>query len=424
MMMNRMAASALALLVLAPAAVQSQESVRLLGEVRVRGEAERQATFDTTDAFTLLRARLGVEAQLSPRALVFLQVQDARTFGEEANTLAGSAERLDLHQGWLQYRADVGGHGLSFRAGRQEVVLGNERLVGAVGWSNTGRSFDGLRVTLGPEQGWRLNGLVTNVSERGRRLTGSTSSPGDNVFMGAYLETARADLFVLQELKGAYRQASGVDRTTLGGRLVAPSLGGLDASLEGAYQLGNQLWGSSAVPGTQDIGAWMLGARLGYATQLAALPRVGLGLDVLSGDADPTDGTYGAFNTLYATNHKFYGTIDLFLDPAARTRERGLVDGIASLRVALPRDLALDIDGHAFWLQEQFATSTDRMLGWELDLTLPVSLGTGQSLLLGYSLFRNGAAAPLVGLGQDGSSWHWAFIQATFAFGGRTAPIL
>jgi hypothetical protein len=420
--LSRLLSGAALLALLAPAELRAQDVVRMLGEVRVRGEAERPAGFDSIDAFTVLRSRIGLEAVLSPRAVVLLQVQDARMFGEAPSLTSGRAERLDMHQAWLQYRADAGALGVSARAGRQEVSLGNERLVGASNWTNTGRAFDGLRVTFGPaSERWTLHTLAANVRERSRRLTGVQSADADHLFLGGYLVAGPADVFVLHDREAAFRSFTGVDRTTVGTRLHRSVGAHLDGSLEGAYQFGNQVQLTALQ--TQDIAAWLLGARVGYATPLAALPRLGAGLDWLSGDADPSDGTYRAFNTLYSTGHKWHGYIDLFVDPAARTRDRGLINGIASARVALPRDVALDVDVHGFWLEQQFAGSTDRFLGWELDLTMPIRLGPGQQLQLGYSAFRNGAAAPLIGLGADGRLWHWAYIQAAFSFG-RVPPVL
>jgi hypothetical protein len=417
-------AGALALLVGGlPGAVHGQgEAVRLLGEVRVRGEADRPAGLDSVDALTLLRSRIGLEATLSPRALVLLQLQDSRTFGEAASTMDGRAPRIDMHQAWLQYRADAGSNDLTFRVGRQQIALGNERLVGAVDWSNVGRSFDAARVAFGPRGGaWSLSTFAASVQERGRRFTGTQPARLDYLFVGAWLDAGAIDVFALHDLEATYRTFTGVDRTTLGGRVELPALGALTTWAEGSYQLGNHV---TALGAPQDIRAYMFGGRATVATGATALPQLGLGLDWLSGDDDPTDGTYRAFNTLYATGHKWYGYLDLFTDPAGRTRDRGLVNGIASVRLGLPRELTLDIDGHGFWLQQQFAGTPDRMLGWELDFTLPISLGQGQRLQLGYSMFRNGAAAPLVGLGNDGATWHWAYIQAGFSFGGRAAPIL
>src|SRR5512141_1619612 len=85
--------------------------LRLVGELRLRAEVERPAVVDTLDSITLLRARLGLEATVSERAKVFLQVQDARTFGEESSTVDASADRLDLHQGWLELAFPVGALG-------------------------------------------------------------------------------------------------------------------------------------------------------------------------------------------------------------------------------------------------------------------------------------------------------------------------
>jgi hypothetical protein len=264
--------------------------------------------------------------------------------------------------------------------------------------------------------------MAASVAERGRRFTGAQPDRGDHLFFGAYAETGPVDLFALHDREAAYRTFTGVDRTTVGGRVQLPPAGPLTAWAEGSYQFGNQL--HTLLPARQDIRAFMVGGRVALATGVPPLPRLGVGIDLLSGDDEPASDTYRAFNTLYATNHRYYGFMDLFLDPAARTRDRGLVNGIASLRVGLPRELALDVDAHGFWLQQQFATSDHRLLGWELDFTMPISLGDGQQLHLGYSFFRNAAAAPLVGLGRDGDVWHWGYIQASFSFGGRIAPIL
>jgi hypothetical protein len=356
---------------------------------------------------------------------VLLQVQDARTMGEEANTLDGSAERLDMHQAWLQYRFDAGRYGIGIRAGRQEIALGNERLVGAVGWSNIGRSFDGVRIMAGPgHDSWKLNVFATTIRERGRRFTGGQPERPDHLFGGSYLVAGPADLYVLHDREDAFRTYTGVNRTTLGTRLHGSVGGGVTGSLEAAGQLGSQRRIDLLQPVPQDIRAYMVGVRVARETPLFLVPRIGVGADWLSGDEDPGDATYRAFQTLYATNHRYYGYLDLFLDPAARTADRGLINGIASARVALPRELSLDIDGHGFWLHREFASAPDRFLGWELDLTLPIRIGQGQELQLGYSLFRNGSAAPLIGLGASGLTWHWAHIQASFAFGGRAAPVL
>lgn len=406
----------------APAAGQDVP-INVSGELRLRPELERPAAFDTFDAFTLLRARLGLEAELAKSARIFLQVQDARTFGEEQNTTDATADRFDLHQGWLELVRPVGSASLAVRAGRQEISLGSERLVGAVGWSNTGRSFDALRVSLArPEATWNVTAFAATVRERGRRLVSTNSSDrSDHVLLGTYADTRVVDGFAFFDRADTVRAFTEIDRLTVGGRIDLPTTGPLSAWAEAAYQAGNQLLGTELGPQDQDIAAYFAGARVALAIE-SRLRSLGIGIDYLSGDETPADDEYGAFNTLYHTGHKWYGYMDLFLDPAARTGDRGLVDAIATATVALARDVPLTLDVHRFWTAAQRTDDEASDLGWELDFTVPLTIAAGQRLQLGYSAFRNGDAAPLAGIGESGDWGHWGYLMATFSFNHRATP--
>ncbi|MCH7976239.1 MAG: efflux RND transporter permease subunit, partial [Bacteroidetes bacterium] len=133
--------------------------VTVNGQVRHRSEYDDKGLTETGDAdlFHLLRTRLGVTARPSEHVSAFIQIQDARKFGEEGDlqtvsTLDGSADQLDFHQAYLE--VDVPGvKGLSARVGRQELAYGNERLVGSIGWSNVGQAFDGAVLKLDHSRG-------------------------------------------------------------------------------------------------------------------------------------------------------------------------------------------------------------------------------------------------------------------------------
>ena len=74
----------------------------------------------------------------------FIQIQDSRKFGDATNTLTdGSADLLDFHQAFF-FISDFATEGLNVKLGRQEVAFANQRLIGAVGWHNVARSFDGV----------------------------------------------------------------------------------------------------------------------------------------------------------------------------------------------------------------------------------------------------------------------------------------
>ena len=99
------------------------------GQVRLRGEGDGRTVDVDPDFGVLSRLRVGLNASLYEWIDVYAQIQDARAWGSELNTLTdASADALDLHQGYV----DLGsGPGFTARLGRQEVKLGDERLVGA-----------------------------------------------------------------------------------------------------------------------------------------------------------------------------------------------------------------------------------------------------------------------------------------------------
>ncbi|MBI4520948.1 MAG: alginate export family protein, partial [Gemmatimonadetes bacterium] len=323
--------------------------------------------------------------------------------------------------GYIELSAEAGHAAVRATAGRQELTLGNERLLGPVDWSNTGQAFDALRVQVtGPRERVRLIGFAAVVREYDRvAATGldpraNEGEDRDHGFFGLIVEAPRAQLFLLHDRNAAYRSFTGVDRTTVGARAERTLGGRVRLEAEGAYQLGNQLALGGVGP-KQDIGAWLGGGRIAWLGPPRPLASVGIGVDWLAGDANPGDTDHEAFHTLYGTNHRFYGFMDLFLDPAAQTGDRGLVDGIGDLAVRLSRDLTVNTAFHVFRVTERPAAG-GRTIGSELDITVPYALAQGTLLQAGYGYFRTGAAAALAGLGREGTNLHWAYLllQATF----------
>lgn len=399
----------------------SDSSISFTGEVRARGEYDRPGSGVGGDGVTLLRTRFGARARLGSGVRMMVQLQDSRVFGEHGSTTAGSASQLDMHQGYLELGGRWQANDVALRVGRQEIAIGNERLIGAAGWTATGRAFDGARVELTPvEAAWRATAFGATIAEHGRRgvSTGPDGSHADETLLGVALDRGGLEGLLVHDRGARYRTYEGVERTTAYARYRTPSILALALDLEGAYQFGRQERVGAAIL-SQDISAWMAGARL-VRSATATLPAtLTLGVDWLSGDSDATDGSYGAFNTLQATNHKWYGTMDLFLDPAARTRERGLVDALAGAAVKLSPRATLRLDAHHFRTAAGTpvgGASGSRVLGWEGDLTLPVQLSNAAGLELGYSVFRPGEGVEVLGLGRDGALRQWGYAQLRVGF--------
>ena len=75
----------------------------------------------------------------------------------------------------------------SFRAGRQELSYGDERLVGAFGWDNLGRSFDAARLRY--RTGAWVNDFFWSRLVDVRR-GGAPHRPGNRDLYGNYLTWA------------------------------------------------------------------------------------------------------------------------------------------------------------------------------------------------------------------------------------------
>src|SRR4051794_2484960 len=342
----------------------------LFGEVRTRSELEHPSG-QTGDAFTYLRSRLGLRVDPAPGARIVLQVQDSRVFGTEGSSVAPAAaiDQLELHQGYLQVGRPWREVALTLRAGRQEIALGNERLGGAVNGSTLARSCDGARFMIAPKgaaggsEPWTATAFAAVVNEQGRRFGSpatATSIPRDHSVGGAYVTVgapnrATMDATLLFDAGARYRAYDAADRGTVDLRFRAPRLFAalpLRLELEGAYQVGHQLYvgpASAPVPGTaQSVSAWLAGARVGAPV---GTTTVTIGADLLSGDDSPGDARYSAFGTLYATNHPFYGLMDVISDPATSTRDRGLTDVMASTLTPLSTSVSLRTELHRFALR-------------------------------------------------------------------------
>jgi len=295
--------------------------------------------------------------------------------------------------------------------------------VGAVNWSNTGRTFDGARVSLAPSGPagagrWSVTSFAAVMEENGRRFGGAVpgASPApDHVVLGAYASTGApakpgADVTLLYDGAALYRAYTDARRTTADARVRMPLPLALLLELEGAVQTGAQSYvPATGSPTAQSVRAWLAAAR---ATRAIGRGTATAGIDLLSGDDTPADGRYSAFSTMFGTNHPFYGLLDLIGDPAATTKERGLRDMFLAAALPVTTWLAPRAELHRFAL----ATGAERRLGAEADLVAPVRLAAGTTLELGYALFRAGAAAEQLGLGTDRSYRKWGYLQLRAGF--------
>lgn len=299
-----------------------------------------RAVDDNNNHYLLTRVmpRVGYTAKLFN---FLVEGRSSYSFGDERFVAAapgkGLAERdgpLDFHQAFLF----VGNHKefpVSLKIGRQELVYGDQRLLGHLRWNNNARTFDAAKVR------WQTaffgvdvftGGLVYNDH---RNLNRSNSQ---DVFSGAYFNFPT---LATKEIVEAY-----VYRRTVSRGITTDNWSGVAApfrfpapqdlytaavrirSKPGAYdawdygvELMHQFGDRTTVaPGATaaaasprlDQDAWAAVLQGGYTwTEHAWQPRFGVLYSYASGDKNAGDGSSETFQNLFATTHLHYGYMDL-----------------------------------------------------------------------------------------------------------------
>lgn len=374
--------------------------------------------------FNLMRSRLGVKVTPTEDIEAFIQLQDSRVWGEESNTLQdGSADNFDLHQGYLKIR-DFFKAPLNAKIGRQTVKYGAERLVGGVEWHYIARSFDGAIFDVYGEK-FRVDVFGFQVVD--------SLNPGDYkdlFFYGGYAdvkihEDHKTQVFAMWQRRQPRRW---LNRGTVGAYLKG-DFGGFSYESDLGYQFGDittssgtELATGETLPDlTQSVQAYMATLMLGYAADVRTKPSLYLAVDYLSGDDNLQDDEYKVFDTMYATNHKFYGFMDYFLNIPLNTYGRGLVDTWGRFKLTPIEKTPMMLDVHYFqsdkdvFVVEDTTTTTNagKTFGTEIDFTLKHAYTDNLTFLLGASWFRPGDVFKAV-RGEDDSTW--AYVWAIFNF--------
>lgn len=328
------------------------------------------------------RTRLGVQAK-APQLAARVVVQDVRLWGSELNTLADfSADAFDLHEGWGQWRPS---EHLAIRVGRQEITVHEHRLLGNVDWTQQGRAFDAATAAL--SQG-KLSGDV-GVAVLADLDAGTVTTNGLMAFLRAGAapgEKSQIDVLAVLDTD----EVSDLTRATAG--LYAKGTTGILSGRVEAY-------GQVGSVGGQDIQAAMVGVQGSVAPEVDFKPQITLWYDLLSGDGDAADGKVSAFNTLYATNHKFYGQLDLVtFGLGGAVDGQGLHDAALKLSARPVDPLAVNLDAHLF--AAAAPAGEDTLLGEEADLWLSGKVAKALSI-------QGGGAVFLYAADKDPDAWGW-----------------
>ena len=297
----------------------------ITAELRARTEADQHRGWpstgvndDTVSMRSYLRTRINLNLPMDSLTRIFVQLQDSRMYGSDSGISGGLTNDMNLgvHQAFVQLRHWIW-HRLETTVGRQELNYGNQRLIGAVGWNNVGRSFDGARASLKFEN-VTLDAVAATTVERddpsGQKGAGSDQMLG--VFAVKWPKSV-VELMAVVELDGRRLDPADVKARALErGTLAAYSARTFGERFDYIANLALQGGTVDTGAGERDIEAYLLALELGVTLPGRAKARFALGVDHASGD-DGGDSTKAKeFNNLYYTGHKFRGYMDNFIAPA------------------------------------------------------------------------------------------------------------
>ncbi|MBT7310869.1 alginate export family protein [bacterium] len=355
--------------------------IEVSGNMRYRSFMDDRDFSDATDAsnYSELRTRINMSASNGDNLNFFMQMQDSRTIGNY------EMDDMDMHQAYLTYSPCAAA---TLKLGKFEMNMHNQRLIGSVGWSQFGRTFEGFNYDRSFGS-FDATFFGTQISE-----TGIVAA--DDMFWGANFALDMFDVFGYWNFNEA--DNSDASMMTLG-LYRTHTFGAMDYEFMGASQMGT-------TAADQDIAAMMVFGEFGYT--LANNARVAFLMDYASGQDDSADVT--AFNNMYYTGHKFRGAMDYFvyndenLDPGF-----GLMDMAFKFNYPVNDAWGLSAAAHMFTYVE-VAEGAEDALGNELDFAATYTDGAFK-WTNGLSMFMAGDA---MGTDLDNSMWFYSQFSASF----------
>lgn len=367
-----------------------------------------------TDTFNHSRLRVYGDVWYRDRFRLFVEMIDARVFDDPLPPATTDVTGTDFLNAFVELKAaEIDGNAVQVRVGRQELVLGSQRLISSPDFSNTLRTYDGARGYWHSPK-WSVDLFwVRPVIPNPRKLD---SADNQRAFSGLYVThrpntSTLIDVYLLN-LSDTRAAAKG-DTTTFGARLAGDVKKKLLYDFEVMAQTGTRAGRTvSAQAATAGLG-WHF-ADLPWNVSLWAY------YDYASGTQDPSSAeVYRTFNQLFPAGHTYFGYIDL----VGRQNIHDLNFQLESnpqpwlqlrtqyhiFRLPATKDALYNAAGIPIRSDPTGAAGND--VGNELDLLVNVHVTPHQDLLVGYSRLFVGDFIRATGPASDPS---YFYAQYTF----------
>ena len=400
-----------------PAFSQSEENSLTIGaQIRPRAEYRNGAMAplgENDDPVSLInnRARLSMEYKREKLSLGF-SAQQVGVWGQASGTeLDGTAM---INEAW----ANLGlGNGFFLKLGRQALSYDDDRLLGTLDWHVSGRFHDAMKI--GYEDSKNKVHFIWAYNQNGDKLG---AGKGGNFYTGGQpyktMQTLWYQLIADKSFNASFlimnvgRQAGNASDPDVKREVKKLQTFGTNLSYQASgFQLyGTLYFQSGKTLGDQDISAYMWALNASYAFN--PVWKVTLASDYLSGNDGASD-KYKAFDVLYGTHHKFYGTMDYYYPNFTR----GLWDNQLGVTFKASPKVTLALNCHSFKTTTDVTVDVEqdkqsRSLGSEMDFQLTWNIMKDVTLVGGYSaMFGKDAMKVVKGVPDAKGRQDWLWVS-------------
>jgi len=281
-------------------------------DMELRGRTEEQTSLGYVSGkdrlYELTRAWGGMTVVPANWLTFYAQFMDLHALGLPLkDTAANMRDTFDLRQGYLDFHCKP----VQLVVGRQELRIGDERVVGISDWTNTSRTWDGVYMRLGNVN--QLNLFSTSVvtihptsmDTHGAGLTFG----GVHAKLATYVPRSDIEPFVLVRALPRVTSQQGVvgseTEVTFGSYYETKLPLGFDSSGTGDLQRGSY--------SNDSIHAGAAIVRGGYGTKrMPWEPHLGAEYDYATGNPHTDAERIGTYDQQYPSNHNAFGLVDLF----------------------------------------------------------------------------------------------------------------
>ncbi len=393
--------------------------------VRYRYERVEQSTFSKEATASTLRVALGYETKPFHGLSGFAQFEGVYQLGDDryrspTNTettypVVNDPESTELNQAWIKYVCPSDPWKTTLKYGRQDVVLGNQRIVGNVGWRQDNQTFDGFSFATTP-----LGGPVNSLTFAYWYLTtvhrifsdGSVLAQPGHLHLKGHVGNAawKTKDVIGVSLYGAWLDYENVT-TSSNAAIGGPSSGTMGARAEGPYAIDAdwKLLYAAEFAQQSDYGKNTADYTADY-----ALAEAGIGWRWLNlrGGWNSIQGATAAdrFTTPLATGHSFNGWDDVF----TTTPTNGLKALSITLEANVPGIDGLSLMAVGYDFKSQ---SNDYHYGRELDLRAEYKvIPFDKNLMVGvkFARFIGDEVATIGGASMESINKFWIYSQYSF----------